>query len=291
MADPEFSIETALLLCKFAENSYIDKTNFNMSEDGFGTVYPVEDTKTDTQGFIAKHDSRSDVVTTFRGTEMKLPDLLTDAKFLASGYSYSSGVKGFLARIFASKRVHSGFLKAYRNVREDVRTQVSDYLSQVEGDRQVFVTGHSLGAALATLCALDLREMLDASGMENIPVILYTFGSPRVGTSRFAKYHAARVVDSWRIVNDEDIIATVPPRLNIFRLWLGYRHIPHFKFIDQNGTFNDSRTDKEEQEPVKLDSILGTITNFFDPESLNDHAIKNYYKKLLAISEGSITPP
>lgn len=285
MTQPEFSIETALLLCKFAERSYDDKTKFNMSEEGFGTVHPVEDTKTDTQGFIAKHDSRSDVVAAFRGTEMKLPDLLTDAKFLASGYSYSKGIKGLLARIFASKRVHSGFLKAYRNVREDVQTQVSDYLSWVEGDRRVLVTGHSLGAALATLCALDLREMLDTSGMESTPVILYTFGSPRVGTARFANYHATRVVDSWRIVNDEDIVATVPPKFNVLRLWLGYRHIPHFKFIDKEGKFDVSRTDREEQKPAKLATILGLITDFFDPESLNDHAIKNYCKKLLAISD------
>lgn len=284
MTQPEFSIETALLLCKFAEKAYDDKTQFDMSEEGFGTVHPVEHSSTDTQGFIAKHDSRSDVVATFRGTEMKLPDLLTDAKFFASGYSYSKGIKGFLARIFASKRVHSGFLKAYRAVREEVRTQVSDYLSWVEGDRRVLVTGHSLGAALATLCALDLREMLDTAGMEDVPVILYTFGSPRVGTPRFVKYHAARITDSWRIVNDEDIIATVPPKFNIFRLWLGYRHIPHFKFIDKNGKFDDSRTDKEEQKPAKLENILGLIADFFDPESLNDHAIKNYYKKLLAIS-------
>ncbi|MFX0115583.1 MAG: lipase family protein [Candidatus Hodarchaeota archaeon] len=285
MMHPEFSNETALLLCKFAEKAYADKSAFDMSKEGFSTIYAVEDPKTDTQGFIAKHDSRGDVVVAFRGTEKKLKDLATDARFLASGYSYSTGIKGFLARLLALKRVHSGFLKAYRNVRNEVRMQVSDYLSWVAPKRRVFVTGHSLGAALATLCALDLREMLDAAEMDNVPVIMYNFGSPRVGTLRFANYYNRKISDSWRIVNNEDIIATIPPKLSFFRLWLDYRHIAHFMFIDKDGKFDASRTDKEEQNPAKLDSILAIFSDLFDSDSLSDHAISNYYKKLRAISE------
>jgi predicted lipase len=45
----------------------------------------------------------------------------------------------------------------------------------------VFCTGHSLGGALATLCALEMRQRL------GLRVELYTFGSPRVGSPQFAR--------------------------------------------------------------------------------------------------------
>ena len=68
----------------------------------------------------------------------------------------------------------------------------------------VFVTGHSMGAAHATICAMDLR------GEDYKDVILYNYGSPAVfGDKHDAKKFKALVPDSFRIMQPEDPIPKI----------------------------------------------------------------------------------
>jgi hypothetical protein len=67
---------------------------------------------------------------------------------------------------------------------------------------KVFVTGHSLGGALATLAARHIR-------MLGYDVDLYTFASPRVGDPTFAK--SFQGLNCYRIANSEDVVTVVPP--------------------------------------------------------------------------------
>ncbi|KAM0842410.1 hypothetical protein ACQ4PT_058395 [Festuca glaucescens] len=81
----------------------------------------------------------------------------------------------------------------------------------------IYVTGHSLGGALATLLVLELSSsQMAKNGV--IFVTVYNFGSPRVGNRRFADVYNAKVKDSWRVVNHRDIIPTVPHLM-------GYCHV------------------------------------------------------------------
>ncbi len=98
-------------------------------------------------------------------------------------------------------RVHDGFKRALLGF----WPQILPALRQCH--RPIFYTGHSLGAALATLAA-SLRP----------PRALYTFGSPRVGDRRFARTLAALPV--FRMANARDIVASLPPAGFPF----GYRH-------------------------------------------------------------------
>jgi triacylglycerol lipase len=68
----------------------------------------------------------------------------------------------------------------------------------------VLVAGHRLGGSLATLCAADARASL------NVTTTLYAFASPRTGDPAFAARFNAECPDTWRIVNTEDIVNTVP---------------------------------------------------------------------------------
>jgi acetyl esterase/lipase len=70
----------------------------------------------------------------------------------------------------------------------------------------VFVTGHSLGGALARLCALSLRLDL---GLPDVRVV--TFGSPRVGNGVFAAWFDSAVGPHWRFTHDRDIVPSLPP--------------------------------------------------------------------------------
>ena len=63
--------------------------------------------------------------------------------------------------------------------------------------------GHSLGGALATLAAYDLRKRLQAGGRPEVEVLCYTFGAPRTGNHAFATDYNHVVPDTWSIINDQ----------------------------------------------------------------------------------------
>ena len=96
--------------------------------------------------------------------------------------------------------VHCGFLIQYNSVRH----QIMAYLGSMR-PQSIICSGHSLGGALATLCALDLALL----GHNTICV---TFGSPRVGCDRFAKQFATKVQSSTRVAHWMDPVTYVPMR-------------------------------------------------------------------------------
>ena len=71
------------------------------------------------------------------------------------------------------------------------------------------VAGHSLGAALATICALHASILCDSHEAQ-CPVSLYTFASPRVGNPQFARTCNKRL-NAFRIANSEDVVPGIPP--------------------------------------------------------------------------------
>jgi pimeloyl-ACP methyl ester carboxylesterase len=110
-------------------------------------------------------------------------------------------------------KVHRGFRKALDEVWEELHA----YLAQLKrGGRRIWMTGHSLGAALATLAA-DLHGEVQG---------LYTFGSPRVGNARFKECYSVR--RAYRFVNGSDIVAQLPPPGF-------YAHVGEPQFIDREG--------------------------------------------------------
>ncbi|WP_162164315.1 S8 family serine peptidase [Roseivivax isoporae] len=96
-------------------------------------------------------------------------------------------------------RVHSGFVAAYQAVAADVAEALSGI-----GERTLWITGHSLGGALAVIAA--------GAQIAHRPAGLVTFGQPRM-----LKPDARDFVDRTfgnaylRIVNDDDIVARIPP--------------------------------------------------------------------------------
>jgi hypothetical protein len=102
----------------------------------------------------------------------------------------------------SSARVHKGFCDQYSFVRAAILRQIERKRACL---RDIVVTGHSLGGALATLAASDL-----ACTFRDKRIHCYTFGSPRVGNEAFRK-HFEHVVDgSWRVYNREDPVSLVP---------------------------------------------------------------------------------
>jgi hypothetical protein len=76
------------------------------------------------------------------------------------------------------------------------------------------ISGHSLGAALGTLLAIDVS----GNDLFTSPTV-YTFGSPRVGDKVFAGTYDDLVPTSWRVSNLNDLVPHLPPQL------AGYTHV------------------------------------------------------------------
>ena len=107
-------------------------------------------------------------------------------------------------------KVHAGFLAGWRAVRANVILRAKDAARR---GREIMVTGHSLGGAIATLAHASLRQ-------ENVISTCFTFGAPRVGNSTFvARYESEQMhALHYRMVLEGDPVVALPPS------WLGYRH-------------------------------------------------------------------
>lgn len=100
-------------------------------------------------------------------------------------------------------QIHPGFSTIYSNI----AAQTLEIAKKLNPSVPCYVSGHSLGAAIATLAAIDIAV--------NVPrlkkqVQLYTYASPRVGDPVFAREHNRVVPNSYRVVNLADAITLVP---------------------------------------------------------------------------------
>lgn len=107
-------------------------------------------------------------------------------------------------------RVHSGFYHAYtaNGFNFQLMKRLKSLLLRLSKDNpgkrvRVYVTGHSLGGALATLCAYDVMTHCQMNHAEHYEVSCYTFGAPRTGNHAFAKLFASVVPDTWHIINSD----------------------------------------------------------------------------------------
>ncbi len=160
----------------------------------------------DFYGYIA--ESPESIVVAFRGTRTN-PDWMADLSALQADFPYTP----------ERLRIHSGFGTVY----DSFRQRLIAALTNLSNSKQLYVTGHSLGGALAILCALDAA----VNTAFNHP-IMYNFGSPRVGDSEFVECYSRLVDNSMRIVHSNDIVALLPPaeiQLPFSKDMIYYRHI------------------------------------------------------------------
>ncbi len=150
-----------------------------------------------TQAFITHHDEV--ILIAIRGT-LELSDWWRDAD--AAQVSFSEG-KG---------NVHHGFYDAYKALKSFIQR----YLIRFYTGQKIIISGHSLGGAIALL----LAEALRSDETLNYDVLLYTYGSPRVGDATFVA--AAEPLTHHRMVNNNDMIPGVPaPWMNARRsIWI-----------------------------------------------------------------------
>lgn len=136
-------------------------------------------------GFIATRPG--EVLVSIRGTESP-GEWLCDFEAVPEACQIEAGT------------VHEGFLKVYEVIRDSALNGLDKYLNP--GD-QVYVTGHSLGAALAVLFANDAVSKTTA-------LQVCTFASPRTGLADFAQNYNQKLPGTLRVANRWDIVPNVP---------------------------------------------------------------------------------
>ncbi len=184
----------------------------------------------------------------FRGTEpTKFSDIAADLNFFQLKDSkYKTG------------KVHAGFKKALDLVWADIES----YLSKNLSNKKVIVTGHSLGAALATLCANRLSKDYNAD------ITLYTFGSPRVGDKKWASNFT---VSAFRFVNNNDIVPAVPGDIM-------FDHVGKLIYINFYGFIRDMTIWQRIKDRWR--GFWRAIVKLEGVDFFIDHSMKNYLTKV-----------
>ncbi|KAJ5177920.1 uncharacterized protein N7500_000619 [Penicillium coprophilum] len=176
-------------------------------------------TITDTAGFIAVDHTKAAVVLTFRGS-YSIRNWITDASFL---YTNPDLCKGCFAEL--------GFWSSWKLVRDDITKELKEAFSQ-NPDYELVVVGHSLGAAIATLAAADLR------GKGYPSAKLYAYASPRVANAALAKYITAQG-NNYRFTHTNDPVPKLP------LLTMGYVHVSPEYWITSPNNATVSTSDIE----------------------------------------------
>lgn len=151
-------------------------------------------------------------------------------------------------------RVHRGFKKEV----DDLWPILEELL--IKNHKNLWFTGHSLGGAMATICA----GRCFLSNINSTPEQVQTFGSPRVGNKRYINHVD---INYLRWVNNNDIVTRSPP------LWMGYRHTGQEMYLDSEGKLSHLSS------PQKVkDRWKGFISGLKKKEidHLSDHSIARY---------------
>ncbi len=265
--------ETDAALCaEMARLAYVKETpelQSYLARAGFEFDGVLGYTRRGTQAFVAHDRSNTITVVAFRGSEPDDPsDLFADAKFALTDWTDAAGR--------SLGQVHNGFADAARETERvddrdiEIFPELKRLIDAKIPAQRILLTGHSLGAALATLMA----SWVPAAH-------LYTFGSPRVGDAAFAQ--SLKNPLSVRVVNCCDIVTRIPPEsVPGFE----YRHVGTLEYIDRNG----KRLGFASASTIDADRLAGAAHYFFHhaflrgtvfARELADHAPINYVSGMM----------
>jgi len=233
-------LRRALAMAELAMIAYNDESEAQRAAQAIG--FP-EAKLFDHDGSQAyRFRNEHDLVLACRGTEPnEWNDIQADANAVMS-------VVGTLGN------VHSGFIREV----DDLWPVLEEAL---RGNQQpVWFCGHSLGAAMATICAYRCTTSPELT----TPQELHTFGSPRVGCRRYVR-HAK--LNHYRWVHNNDVVTRVPPA------WMGYRHCGSEVYLDRYGRIRKLTGVLRSRDRWR--GLIGGLLQW-RIDLLSDHSIKQY---------------
>jgi len=167
------------------------------------SVKTIYDSGTNTFAYVG-HDG-SNIWVSVRGTQASsVVDWINNIDF------FPTPLNGF-----PNCEVHSGFHDGFMALYPGIKSAFSELSIGPCKGCSAFVTGHSLGGAIANIVSLQLNADFGVSVQQ------LTFGTPRTGNSNFATVHNQRIGGAYRVVNKKDIVPRLPTHL-VF----DYHHCP-----------------------------------------------------------------
>ncbi|NEP61288.1 MAG: lipase family protein [Symploca sp. SIO2G7] len=226
----------------------------------------------DTQAFIFRTDSC--IVLAFRGSQ-EIRDWYTN--FSTQLRKFTIRREGQTAISSYKGRVHTGFFLGWASIEKEVLAQMKHWQEALKPGKTLpplFVTGHSLGGALATMAAASLQD-------NNMPVAgLYTFGQPRVGDLSFTRHLNTTLEGKvFRFINNNDVVPHVPIPFSLRNPTRLYAHLGTVKYFNSKGTLvaNYKAINRV------LDGLIGLVKSLFESgfDLISDHSM-SYYISYLA---------
>ena len=181
--------------------------NFDVPYEDF-VLHATLSTSLDCKKFccIWETETKNEIWLSFRGTD-NVKEWATDAKVKQLNYEQASQ-KYKNAPFFMQNdneiMLHAGFLSIFGEIADQIVTTI-DTLNPSK-DKTICVSGHSLGAAMATIFGLELYSL----GYQQ--TCIYSFASPRIGNLKLKEYyeHLPENLPLFRIINTEDTIPQTP---------------------------------------------------------------------------------
>ena len=154
--------------------------------------------------------------------------------------------------------VHTGFYRQLtdndycNNIINDVKN-----LSHIYKNYEIYISGHSMGGALATIFGYKLSRQIS----DNVTII--TFASPRIGNyTWYEKFNVIPNLRLYRVTNNRDIVTTIP--------YFKYYHVGNSMLLKKNDMIFKIYYQAN-------DFFYNNICSSF---SIYDHDIENYYRKI-----------
>ena len=167
-----------------------------------------------------------------------------------------SAARSYDSELLAAIRVHKGFLDAFQTVQRDLLAYVDLHAKQ----KLLYLTGHSLGGALALINYLFFMLKPRPCRLHGF----YTYGPPKAGNTALKEFLLATgSCRLQRVCNRSDIVPALPPKRPY-----GFRSMGILVFIDHSGRllYGSSKQGSNALHRVK--------------KGLHDHRIINYVQSL-----------
>jgi len=237
-------MQRALLLAELSMIAYLQPEETEKAALRLGFTETIFYNNDGSQAYSFSNEQ--DIIIAFRGTE---PNEWNDIK---------ADIDATKALAETVGHVHRGFKKEVDDVWPVLEKMLLSHKQNLV--KKLWFTGHSLGGAMASICAG--RCLL--AHIDTQPEQVHTFGSPRVGTKRYIN-HAK--VDYYRWVNNNDVVTRTPPA------WLGYRHAGKEMYLDAQGKLKELNVVQR-----KADLWKGFVKGLKNKEidHFSDHLIDRY---------------
>jgi len=242
----EFDKDSALFFAKLSGAAYYTPKAFVhfLRKESIENDYKYEFIDHNSSQAYVLWDDENFIIA-FRGTQpSEMEDVIADMKFWKKP-AWEGG------------KVHTGFATYVDEIWDQIKQLFFKHGVRPNGKtKRVYTTGHSLGAAAATIAASRLGTF--ARGC-------FTFGSPRSGNRKFINTIKCPV---WRFRNQRDLVTRIPLAL------MGFKHVGKFCYIDGN---HELRIGAVKFVRLFKDAVA-SVFNKVVADGFVDHSMSDYIK-------------